>query len=858
MGKLQELKHMPVAPEKNYSDAVRVDRLTNGINIVLVPNHSVPMMSTNIIINVGARDETWNTWGAGHFLEHMLFNGTINRTQEEIYNEFDLLGAYHNAHTGSHFTDFMLLVPKAGFEKSFDIISEMVFASTLPTWKFEKERGIVMEEIAMSMSRRGDPNGLFRKNLYGRSPLSRNVLGTVESIARLDRDSVLTYYHNWYQPNNTMVYITGDFASDTMLTWCENTLKKYPPRELPKRKNIESPDFKLLARRGVTSSLGNSVARRLLVAQKAPLITDPDFIPLMLLLDILERRFEKDLPSGYKGYSNLLLDPDVSVLEFFINAPERESSQEGIQEVLDKILKKIVKNPPGKDEILRLSNRYRAEEVFTSEKLHYYGIMNSPYWSLIPWEDFKSWPDQMAALNPLQLAETAKEWLTRENRYVMILEPEMFSEQHSAMASEISFMTDRFAEADEPTIIVRSDPSARVFALHILLKDRWKWDEVYGTGAVDLLHRLILEGKDKRGNNLTTRLDEISATLKTVDNPGIPYDNYYNSPDYSFLRFETLPENWQKGIILVFDILKNIPLDERSISSAKDANPYSPDNSGKNPLSLGKRKLREALFPSTSLSAKIYGDLEDINRKKLSELKTAYFNPENMIISVSGPIDNDSVHSNILSRVKPLAIGKFRSMNPAIINPELLAEKELIVDTLLIGKAQGALLMSKIIPKISHEDQIAIMIANSYLNDQLNMILREQMGLVYTLGSSLSLNRTKENRIWGLWDISISTRPENLNKAKSAIQSILEDLAEHKFNATEISRLTNSIAGRQMMRDMPRIGQAYAMGVGEFYWSNPYRRKFITDGILDLNPEEVTIAARKYMKKDNFHLVVVQ
>ena len=850
MGNVQKSKNMPIAPETTFSDAVRVDHLSNGINIVLVPNHSVPMISTNIIINVGARDETWNTWGAGHFLEHMLFNGTVNRSQEEIYNELDLIGAYHNAHTGSHFTDFMLLVPKGGFEKGFEIIAEMVFASTLPTLKFEKERGIVMEEIAMSMSRRGDPNGVFRKNLYGNSPLSRNVLGTVESISRLERDSVLTFYHNWYQPNNSMIYITGDFASDTMYTWCEETLKKYRPRELPERRHIKSPDFKLLSRRGITTSLGSSVARRLLVAQDAPMINDPDFIQMLMLMQVLDRRFEKDLPAGFRGYTSLQLDPDVSVLEFSINAPERESSFEGIQLELDKILKNVVKNPPGKDEIHRLSNRYRAEEVFTSEKLHYYGIMNSPYWALVPWEDFKSWPDQMAALKPSQLAETAKKWLIRDDRYSMIIEPEMFEEENTNIATEFSIKTERLAGPGEPTVIIRTDPSARVFALHILFKDRWMWDKVYGTGAVDMLHRLILEGKDKRGRSVTTRLDEISATLKTVDNPGIPYDNYYNSPEYSFLRFETLPENWDKGIDLVFDLLKDIPIDEKNIAVPREANQNSP-------ISIGRKKLRRTLFPSTYLSAKMHWEQDIIVKKKLTDLKISYFNPENMIISVSGPINSDDVFRNIIAEAKPLAKKSFIAQKSPEFNLKEIAAQEPISDTLTVGKAQGALLMCKIIPDISDIDQVALMIANSYFSNQLQMILREQQGLAYSLGSSLTLNRTSENVIWGLWEISISTRPENLTKANSGIQSVLKELLEHEFNSEEISRLSNSIAGRQMMRDMPRIGQAYAMGIGEFYWSDPERRQFVTDQILDMTPEEVTSAARKYLKFDSFNRMIV-
>jgi len=830
-----------------------VGRLDNGMDIVLVENHSVPMIAANLIVKAGARDETWQTWGAAHFLEHLLFNGTKNRTQEEIYAAFDRIGAYHNAHTGSHFTDFMVLTAQENFTTGFDILADMVFNSTLPPPKFEKERGIVEEEIARSNTAGGDDGNGVSRLLFGGSPLSRDVLGTTESIASLDRDSVIAFYQRWYTPNNSILFATGDFSADTLFDWFQKRLAAYPPRQLPPRAHIAPPDWEKLAGLGQVVHESNGKRRSVSIAMAAPSPSSPDFVPLMMQLRALDRRFEVELPAGVNGGTDLQLDPDLGVIHISIEGPKDGPSATDLIALLDKELNRLAEKAPTKDEISRLARAYLAEQVYNTERLHYYGMMYSPYWAVVGWDEFASWERRLPSVTTEELTGATKRWLLSKQRLTYISEPAKAAE---AEAARDTVITIKSTPEGGPTVIVRSDPSARVFAVHILAKDRWLWDAVYGVGTVDLLHRTLGEAAGS-GQKIGDKLETLSATLKCADEPGIPYDDYYTSPDFSFFRFEVLPESWNEGVTLLAELLEATPMTDDLLKSARESADAGKSASGRSPVGAGSGKLHEHLVGGTSLSASVYGDTKKITVADLQKLREAYLNPENLVITIAGPMDANAASETVIKAFK-------EKVKVPLKRPDGWAEETRVIrslvgnrDTLTLGRPQGAVVMGEVIKDIPDSIRAALTIANAYFSDQMSEVLRETRGLAYSLGSSVSIQRAKDGSLWGLWEISIGTRPEKLVEAESGIRELLDELKTHKFTADEVQRLSASIAGRLMMRDMARIGQAYAMGVGEFFWSDPDSRAKLVTRLRDLTPEQVEAAA-KWLEAERLMTIIVK
>jgi predicted Zn-dependent peptidase len=208
--------------------------LDNGLRVVLIPHRANPMIASAVIVGAGVVDEAPEDSGASHFLEHLLFNGTESRTQRQLYDDVDRLGAYNNATTKEDHTLFTFLVAKEHAEDGLAIQADMLFHSTIPGDNFEKERKIVLEELARD---RSDPSydleAAFRAMAFAGTPIARPVLGTETSLAAITRERVVRYYKARYVPGNMVLVVMGDFDAAEMLKAVKRTFGKQRGGRLP-------------------------------------------------------------------------------------------------------------------------------------------------------------------------------------------------------------------------------------------------------------------------------------------------------------------------------------------------------------------------------------------------------------------------------------------------------------------------------------------------------------------------------------------------------------------------------------------------------------------------------------------------
>ena len=178
---------------------VSIYQLDNGMQVLLIENPALPMAGVNVAVKVGSAYETFSTSGMSHMLEHLLFNGTTTRNQKQLYDDVDLIGGYNNASTAEFYTNFMMVTPFENIKKGMEIQADMLFNSTLPLEKFEKEKGIVLEEISKTLA---DPQEQIERNtlsiLYDGHSLSLPTLGTYSTIQSMSRDNVFSFYKNNY------------------------------------------------------------------------------------------------------------------------------------------------------------------------------------------------------------------------------------------------------------------------------------------------------------------------------------------------------------------------------------------------------------------------------------------------------------------------------------------------------------------------------------------------------------------------------------------------------------------------------------------------------------------------------------
>jgi predicted Zn-dependent peptidase len=170
----------------------------------------VRSVSVGVWVPVGSRHEAPTLAGTSHFLEHLLFKGTTNRTAVDIATDMDAVGGEFNAFTEKEHTCFFATVLDRDLPLAIDIVSDVVLNATMAARDVATERGVVLEEIAM---RDDDPADLvhdeFSSALHGDIPIGRPVLGTVDSIGALTRRQIAGYYRRRYTPGRMVVAIAG-------------------------------------------------------------------------------------------------------------------------------------------------------------------------------------------------------------------------------------------------------------------------------------------------------------------------------------------------------------------------------------------------------------------------------------------------------------------------------------------------------------------------------------------------------------------------------------------------------------------------------------------------------------------------
>ena len=207
--------------------AVKRSVHASGLHIVTEEVPSVRSAAVGIWVNVGSRDEAPATAGASHFLEHLLFKGTTSRTALEISSSIESVGGEMNAFTSKEYTCFYARVIDTDLPMAIDVVSDLITSSIVTALDVDAERKVVLEEIAM---RDDDPSDLvhdlFSDTFYGDTPIGRPILGTVESIKGMSRNTVFNYYKKRYQPQDLVVAVAGNIKHKRVVAMVEEALSR--------------------------------------------------------------------------------------------------------------------------------------------------------------------------------------------------------------------------------------------------------------------------------------------------------------------------------------------------------------------------------------------------------------------------------------------------------------------------------------------------------------------------------------------------------------------------------------------------------------------------------------------------------
>lgn len=204
---------------------IKIEKLSCGTTLIMEKTDYVQSAALGIWVKAGACDETDDVSGVSHFIEHMMFKGTEKRTAREIASDVDRIGGMFNAFTGKEATCYYIKTLSSNIYEGAEILLDMLTGSKFDTAEMEKERKVIYEEIKMVKdSPDDDVYDTISELVASGNPLGRNILGTPESLAGIDRNKLVGYLNDKYARDSIVIAVAGNFDEDRIKQMFEERL----------------------------------------------------------------------------------------------------------------------------------------------------------------------------------------------------------------------------------------------------------------------------------------------------------------------------------------------------------------------------------------------------------------------------------------------------------------------------------------------------------------------------------------------------------------------------------------------------------------------------------------------------------
>lgn len=238
----QYVKKWQENTRRKINMSYRISTLDNGITVLSEHIEHVRSISIGVWINAGSRDETVHNRGIAHFLEHMLFKGTKNRTKIEIANYLESLGGSINAFTSKEYTCIYARCLEEYLEQSIDLISDLLLHSTFPDDEFQKEKEVVIDEINDIQDTPSDLIfDLFYETIYPDNSLGHPIVGYKEEVIDFQKETCTSFISEHYQPERIIISVSGHIDHQKLLRVVEKYFSYDDLPQLYSARKLQSP-----------------------------------------------------------------------------------------------------------------------------------------------------------------------------------------------------------------------------------------------------------------------------------------------------------------------------------------------------------------------------------------------------------------------------------------------------------------------------------------------------------------------------------------------------------------------------------------------------------------------------------------
>jgi len=616
----------------------------NGLTVIIRENHASPVVNLRLYVKAGSiYEEEYLGAGISHYCEHLLSDGTTNRTMEEIETAVDAIGGGSNAYTTKDHTCYFIETSSDHFDEALDILSDEAMNATMPQEAVDAQHGVITREINMGYD---EPArrlyNLFGEVMYHRHPARFPVIGYVENFERLTREDVLRYKNRMYVPNNMVFVAVGDLDTEDAYRKIRSAFAGFErkPFKLPALPEEPAP----LGARVVREDRDLDMAYVSVGWQTVPL-SDPDLYPLDVFSHILSagessvlhKKLVEDLGLVYSvnSYSHTpSYGPGVFAVNMTMNPARIDAAIEAVKNELYAYRDRKV----SKKDLERAKKTKRADFHLNRQDLESLAssLGTSELSSGNP--DFdEAYTDNIQLVTADEIRDAVQTYFRDEAMGVAILAPPTEGGVAESTDDELEVgETERFELGNGVTVLVRENHTNPIVTIGS-----------YSLAGV----RVEPEGKNGLAHFVATMMPRGTRRMsgekiaETFDAMGA---DYFSTANHTRIQSQltVLSEDFEKGLGIFADILMNPRFDESAMEKERELIEASILARGDNwTLEAMDRMLLELfkVHPNGRSELGTVESLAGIAREDLVEHHRKFVRPDNTVITIFGDVDAHDV-----------------------------------------------------------------------------------------------------------------------------------------------------------------------------------------------------------------------
>ncbi|MEQ8189415.1 MAG: pitrilysin family protein [Candidatus Eremiobacterota bacterium] len=843
------------------------------MEILLKHMANAKMVSINLWFKAGSNNEEDHMAGIAHFIEHMLFKGTEKRKVGEISKEIEELGGYLNGFTSYEATAYQITIPKENFSKGLEILLDALKNSSFDPLEIEKEGQVIIEECKM----RDDTPGVrswenLMKLAFKQHRYRRSIIGEEQLIKDFTRDSLLSFYNQYYRPENMILILAGDIKTEDFMEQLEAL---YPLTDTGETSINLSPAEGQQKKLRYNYFRGDIERTYIDIGFHIPDELHSDSFTMEILSFILGQGRSSRLYQELKEKRQLVTsigtgdingkDPGLFIISAVTDEDKALDTLKALWQEIE-VLKKGVKEEELRKAMVSIENDYLFDLETVdgqSDKIgHCAGL--GDYTMAVKYLDI------LKKTTEKDIKHVAEKYLKPDNCSISIYSPELKGSKDllniSAEEMEVLLRGDRKTVTyvsekrdyekhaghvekvrlkNGVTLILEHDRTLPVVAIYAGLKGGVRFETVETNGICRFMNKLLIKGTKNRS---AVEIAEQIESLGSFISPRSGKDSFG-------LSMAIIDRYLKEGLNIFLDVLNNPSFPENEIEKERTFILSDIREKYDDPMRMCIEKCDSMIFKNHPYGMPVTGtekSIKNIRRQDIIEFYDNYVHGENLYISVVGNFNREDIIYEFEHAIR----GKNVNTKALPCPQKEEIPKKMRKSIKKKDIRQSSIAIGFLAPSVESEDYINFIVLNSILHgmgSRLFIELRDIQGLAYVI--FCYLEHGIEN---GSFKAYIGTSPEMEEKAIKALLRELEKVCDEGVTEEELQKAKNMIKGRYEITLQERIARATKYSSYEILGLGYERVKKYPLIIDNVKLEDVNNVAKKYFDLKNYSLSVIR